>query len=248
MQIAVFADMNRVGALLLVSATLVQAMTVDGACAEELSVPITYTPIVRTPPDSSGRPDPAPSTPSRAAQASAQVQAPPTVRHWYGDQVLRVDGASIILGLVAAKAGNGDSGLMVMAAGWVFGAPVVHAVHRRPGAALASLAMRAGLLLGAYYEGGPRKTTCTTAVGSCADDPHASDSWQTTSTTFSGAIGLLLGGMIASALDSALLSWEEVPSAAMPRASTPMRHCIGIDSAGVFPINAGAGLSLGGHF
>jgi hypothetical protein len=54
--------------------------------------------------------------------------------------------------------------------------------------------------------------------------------------------------MIASAIDSAFLSWEEVPPATMSQAATPVRHRIGIDSAGVFPLHAGAGLSLGGRF
>jgi hypothetical protein len=248
MQIADFAHMNRVGSLLLMSATLVQAIAVFCARAEESSVPITYTPVARTRPDSSGRPGQAPSAPSPTAQVPTQVQPPLTVRHWYGGQVLLVDGASFVLGLGAAKAGNSDSGLTVMAAGWVFGAPVVHAVHHRPGTALASLAMRAGLSLGAYYAGGPCKTTCTTVSGSCKDDPNASDRWQTISTTCNGAMGFLLGSVIASAIDSAFLSWEEVASAAIPQASTSVRHRIGIDSTGVFPLEAGAGLSLGGRF
>jgi len=61
-------------------------------------------------------------------------------------------------------------------------------------------------------------------------------------------MGLLLGSMIASAIDSAFLSWEEVPFAAISQASTPVRYRIGIDSAGVFPLDAGAGLSLAGRF
>jgi hypothetical protein len=54
--------------------------------------------------------------------------------------------------------------------------------------------------------------------------------------------------MIASAIDSAFLSWEEVPSAAVSQSATSVSHRIGIDSAGVYPLDAGAGLSLSGHF
>ena len=230
------------------SATWVQAMSASGARAEESSVSITYTPIERTRPDRSGGPGQAPPAPSLAAQAPIQVQPPATVRQWYGGQVLLADGVSFALGLGVARATNGDGGFKVMAAGWLLGAPAVHAVHHRPGTALASLAMRAGLTLGAYYAGGPCKTTCTTVAGPCESDPNASDHWQTTSTTCNGAIGLLLGSMIASAIDSAFLSWEAAPSAATPPAATPVGHRIGIDSAGVFPLDAGAGLALGGHF
>jgi hypothetical protein len=243
MRIAVFASMNRALELLLLSTTFDQAMPAVPARAEELSVPITYTPIVRTSPDGQ-----APLAPSPVVQAPAQAQPPSTVRQWYGGQVLLADGITFALGLGFAKAGTGDGGLKVMAAGWALGAPVVHAVHRRPGTAVASLAMRAGLTLGAYHAGGPCKTTCTTAAGACEDDPNAADHWQTTSTTCNGAIGLLLGSMIASAIDAAFLSWEAVPSAVMPQAATPVRHRIAIDRAGVFPLSAGAGVSLGGRF
>ena len=231
---------------MLVSATLGQAMSAAARAEESSAAIITYTPTVRTLPD--GRPSQAPPVPLPALQAPTREQPSPAVRQWYGGQVLLVDGASFVLGLGAAKAGNGDAGLTVMAAGWVLGAPVVHAVHHRPGTALASLAMRAALSLGAYYAGGPCKTTCTTVTGSCQDDPNASDHWQTVSTTCNGAIGLLVGSMIASAIDSAFLSWEEVPAAAMSQVATPVRHRIGIDSAGAFPLDAGAGLSLGGRF
>lgn len=173
---------------------------------------------------------------------------PASTPHWYGGQVLLADGASLALGFVLAKTGSSDGALVALAGAWMVGAPIVHAVHRRPGTAVGSLAMRAGLTLGAYYAGGPCKTTCTTAVGSCADDSNASDHWQTTSTICKGAIGALLGGAIASAIDSALLSREEVPAASVPQAATPMHHRITLDSAGVYPLHAGAGLSLGGRF
>jgi len=245
MRIAVLAGMNRSRALLLLSATLAPAMSAAPARAEESSVPIIYTPIVPTRPPGSGQ---APAAPSPAVQAPTQAQPPPAARQWYGSQVLLADGVSFVLGVGVARAGAGDGGLQVAAAGWVLGAPAVHVVHHRPATALASLALRAGLTMGAYYAGGPCKTTCTTAVGPCEDDPNAYDHWQTTSTTCNGSIGLILGSMIASAIDSAFLAWQEAPSAAMSQASTPARHGIGIDRAGVFPLDAGAGLSLGGRF
>lgn len=70
MQIAVFAGMYRVGALWLVSALLGQAMSAAGARAAEASEPIiTYTPMVRTRPDSSERPGQAPLASLTAVQA-----------------------------------------------------------------------------------------------------------------------------------------------------------------------------------
>jgi hypothetical protein len=73
MWIAVFAGMNRVGALLLVSASLGLSMSADGARAEEASEPdVTYTPMVWTRPDGSGGPGQAPPAPS-PAESSALV-------------------------------------------------------------------------------------------------------------------------------------------------------------------------------
>ncbi len=243
MRIAVLRDMNRVRALLLVSVALGQAMLAAPARAEEASVPITYTPIAR--PNSTVQ---ASAAPPPAVQAPPLAQPPAMVSQWYGSQTLLADGISFVLGVGVGRLGNGDGGLKVAAAGWILGGPAVHAIHRRPGTALASLVMRAGLTLLPYYAGGPCKTTCTTAAGSCADDPNASDHWQSQTTTCNGAIGLLLGSMIASAIDSAFLSREEIPAAAISQAAVPPRHHIGIDSAGVFPLNAGAGLALGGRF
>jgi hypothetical protein len=266
--------MHRSELLLLASTTLVQAMVVTGARAAESSgpvgpsagataggtgagdtqttAPVTYTPIVRTQGHSNGRVgEVVPALPSTVEQP-AEVQVPPSARHWYGGQVLIVDGASLAVGFGAAAVGNSDTGLMMMAGGWVLGAPIVHAAHHRAATALASLAMRATFSLVGWYSGGPCRTTCTTAVGSCADDPNASDHWQTTTTTCNGTIGLMLGGILASAIDSTFLSWERIPSSAVvetaPRAASPAHRWLSIDSAGVVPMNAGAGLSLGGSF
>ena len=85
-------------------------------------------------------------------------------------------------------------------------------------------------------------------AGACENDPNASDHWQTQTTTCNGVMGLLLGSMIASAIDSAFLAWEGVPAAAVSQAVSPARRRIGIDSAGVFPLEAGAGFFLGGRF
>ena len=162
-----------------------------------------------------------------------------------------VDAASLTAGLVVAKAGTGEGGFTTMSAGWIVGAPVVHAAHRRPFTALASLALRAGLVLGGYYAGGPCKTTCTTTAGACENDPNASEHWQDIGTTCNGRLAAMVGGMLASGFDSALLSWEDLPSATIgepvPHASA-LRHIISIDSAGVFPTDTGAAFSLGGHF
>jgi hypothetical protein len=203
-------------------------------------VEVTYTPIA-----------PAAVQTSTPVVPSLPATAPTAARQWYGSQVLAADGLTFALGLAVARAASPDSGFLVLGAGWILGAPMVHVAHHRTTTALASLALRAGLLAGGYYAGGPCKTTCTTASGPCAQDPNASDHWQTVTTTCDGRMALLLGSMVASAIDSAFMSFEEVAPTTVAQSSaaaTPSRRGVHIDNAGVFPLEAGAGLTLGGRF
>jgi hypothetical protein len=82
----------------------------------------------------------------------SQVDAPATERVFYGWQNLGMDAAS--LGLFFAGAyydGDGATALgLAGLGGYLFGSPVVHALHGHTGRAAGSLAMRVGVPLALY--------------------------------------------------------------------------------------------------
>jgi len=145
-----------------------------------------------------------------------QVREPSalTERHWYGWQTLASDGASLglmLAGIVTAAehAGLYDDETPVMAnvaatlglAGYAAGAPVMHLVHERPGAAAASLGLRLALpllggALGAQSQTCPPPSTSGDDYGNC------------------GLGGLVLGlsaGVLAAVIiDATALSFERV--------------------------------------
>jgi hypothetical protein len=179
------------------------------------------------------------------------VAAESQSRRWYGYQPLAADTTALAVALWMPGVSRGAAFTTGVAL-WGLGGPIVHAVHRRPGAALVSLAMRAAFpLLGWYASGGGRgcQTTCKTAVGSCADDP-SNNYWHVTSTTCGGsAAAVELGALVASALDSAVVGWETAsPGQAKAESAARSQGGLTLDSAGLSPTQSGAALSLGGHF
>jgi hypothetical protein len=112
---------------------------------------------------------------------------------WYGWQTLAVDGTSLALAIGGGVSrqdlvtGFGVAGLFV-------GAPIVHFAHGRVGAGFASAGLRVGLPIVAAL------------IGFAAEDCHGGD--------FCGlgglAIGVLVGGASAIALDAAVLAREDV--------------------------------------
>lgn len=122
-----------------------------------------------------------PPTPTRKAE-----KADATRDRWYGWQVLVVDGVSLLVATPALPP--------LGVAGYVLGAPIVHAAHGSWGTAAGSVGLRVGLpLLGAFVgsEGLDRGSCRELCVG--------------------GVIGAGAGILTAIALDAAALSWETVP-------------------------------------
>lgn len=176
---------------------------------------------------------------------------PATERRWYGYQTLLADTGALLL-LIGVPSANHNVDDIVGGAVYAGGAPLVHLMHRRPWAALASLGMRSGALLVAVAASrGTDKceTTCKTAVGSCADDPNG-QYWHTTSTSCQNSDALfgVLGIVLVSAIDSILARAPVSPPAESPPPAAPPLRRPTIDSIGLIPSQSGAAISLAGHF
>jgi hypothetical protein len=177
---------------------------------------------------------------------------PTRERRWYGHQVLLADTGALLL-LMGLSSTHQDRAALYGSGGvWAGGAPLVHALHGRPAAAMGSLTIRAGVLLLATVSAtgnGGCETTCKTAVGSCADDPQG-DYWHTTTTSCDnfGALLGVMGILLVSTVDTILArdpvsAQAEASPPAVPHSRRPT-----IDNVGLIPTQSGAALSLAGHF
>jgi len=135
---------------------------------------------------------PAPAVALPAPNAEAEPES-----HWYGGQTLAADGLSV--GLLIAG-GQAESATLAWLGlfGYAFGAPIVHGIHQRSGAAFGSLALR----IGAPVLGGAIGLSSAGDCGGelCALGPMVA--------------GIFIGATAAIVIDSAALAWEEEPEAA----------------------------------
>jgi hypothetical protein len=158
-----------------------------------------YTPSPRTSVSQTPRSAPVP------VAVSTQVE---TRRNWYGWQTLSTDGAAfslLVLGGSLISNDNTESGVVVTdsfvilsAASYVFGAPIVHAAHQNWGTAAASLGLRVGLPLTGIL------------IGSAADRCGANNDSELCGAVGPG-FGALLGISAAIAIDAAALAYEQAP-------------------------------------
>jgi hypothetical protein len=137
------------------------------------------------------------------ASQIARAQAPGTVamdvvetevvEERYGWQIAAVDGASVALAIAMAAAEYDDVAGQVFIGTWSLGAPAVHVAHGNPGRAVVSLGLHVGLpRAGAAI--GAASATCTEGEWFCG--------------LGEAAVGFLLGGITATAVDAGLLAVE----------------------------------------
>lgn len=138
---------------------------------------------------------------------------PSTTPVWYGWQTLAADGASAaLLGTGAAWAGSGSSGngtaapvLLVGGLGGVaLGGPIVHLAHGHPLRALADLGLRVSAVTLGGFVGG-EIVAASTARSGCQNN----DVGCLPQTLGGVALGALVGTVAASAIDAAVLSYDE---------------------------------------
>ena len=120
--------------------------------------------------------------------SGANVAGPSARR--YGWQILAVDAGSVVIGLATMR---GE----VLVGGWLFGAPVVHALHRNTGGFFASFALHAVLpLAGAVV--GSQMESCGSGSGEYCG--------------LGGAVtGALVGMIAATTIDARVLAKERPP-------------------------------------
>ena len=162
--------------------------------------------------------------------------APPERLSWYGYQTFSADATAIALLFVAAEK-EWDPGAVGGVGLYLLGAPTVHAVHRRPGAVVGSLALRIFLpFLGSAL--GAASADCRVQV---VNDENCD---------FGGKVmGFVFGAAAAVVIDSAAIAWERKAPGGVERpatraASSPTASL----SLAPVPIRDGAGLLFSGRF
>jgi hypothetical protein len=165
---------------------------------------------------------------AHAEEPSPSPSPPPPTTQWYGWQTLTVDGAS----LLTAPLGVGIGGL-------VLGGPIVHLVHERPLAALASLGLRTVLPVVGGYIGRNAAGNCTKErepgdiLGPCF--MHGLDEL---------VVGALIGVSIAVAVDASALAYAPATPAERP-SDKPRVTSV---APSIDPVTRSASLGLGGTF
>jgi hypothetical protein len=143
-----------------------------------------------------------------AVRENRDEAQPNLTRHWYGWQTFSVDGVAAGF-LVGAVAANGNTALYgCSAVSFVSGAPIVHLAHGQWGMALGSagtriLAPLLGAVIGSQFDG-------TTHATSSGQSDGSSAKWTTT--------GVVIGGLVASAIDGLLLAYDAKPAPSSERA------------------------------
>jgi hypothetical protein len=174
-----------------------------------------------------------------AADDEAPLAAPPPPPHasWYGYETIAADATAGALTALSFQTNSGPASWGAIGV-YVLGAPIVHAAHGRPLAALGSLGLRIGLPLLASAVGAAT-ADCSSGRVVNDDDCHFGPS-------IAGlAVGIVLGAII----DSAAIAWDP-PSSPPPYRPAPGTEpwSIRLLAPSAVPLRGGAALTLGGLF
>jgi hypothetical protein len=145
---------------------------------------------------------------------SPATPAPKTQARWYGWQILASDAVFASLSIVTvatSQGGNVDAEVGLVGLGYLLDGPIIHAIHRRYVASALSVGARLALpLIGAGI--GAAAARCPPDIPSAQDDYYPPDPcWAPLAFA---ATGFLTGMIVASIVDSAAFSWEQVPGTA----------------------------------
>jgi len=177
-----------------------------------------------------------PSLPERwpeAASPATPPPPPPAATRWYGWQTLLADAWAVTLTIVLSASVDQHDDTAVIGAvvvgtsAFVLGAPIVHAAHGNRANAAWSLVLRVGLMgLGAGIGAASGEAECG---GYQYDHEGCSVGY--------AAAGVLLGALMATIVDAAVLGRESIADRAG-----------GATSVGFMPLRGGGGLSLAARF
>src|SRR6478735_10607874 len=174
--------------------------------------------------------------PAESMAAEPDVRGANEARRWYGWQIFTADltAGALFLGAVADDHNSALFGLSGFSFG--LGGPTIHAAHGRWDVALGSLGLRVlGPGVGAV-------------IGVQADTPRAvSDSGGENTAGRWALTGVAIGGLVASALDGLLLSYDTPPSS--PNAGRARNQLLRMESLPqLLVLQQGLGLGYSGQF
>lgn len=155
---------------------------------------------------------------------------------WYGYQTASADATAGALTALSFQTNSGAASWAAIGV-YLLGAPLVHAAHQRPLAALGSLGLRIGVpLLAAAV--GAATADCTNRVvndENCEFGPSI--------------VGLGVGIVVAAIIDSAAIAWDP-PSSPGPYRPAPVTEpwSIRLLAPSAVPLRGGAGVAFGGLF
>ncbi|MEI9953082.1 MAG: hypothetical protein WDO74_29900 [Pseudomonadota bacterium] len=158
---------------------------------------------------------------------------PQAARRWYGWQTFAADGVAGTVFLAAVADDHNTTLFALSGLSFGLGAPVIHLSHGNWQVALGSLGLRvAGPFVGAL-------------IGSQSDIRVSEDATSTDRSSKWGVAGAAIGGLVASAIDGLLLSYDTRVSSPAP----PHNQLLRADS---FPqlvvLRQGVGLEYSGQF
>jgi hypothetical protein len=131
---------------------------------------------------------------------------------WYGWQTLASDaaaGAVIALGMAIEDHDTQNETIAIVTLGvatYAFGAPIVHALHRRPGIAVADFGLRVGAPVVAGLVG------VAVANAGCPEPRYPDEGTQFDCEMGGAALGVIVGVGSAIAIDSAVFARETKPA------------------------------------
>lgn len=138
---------------------------------------------------------------------STSAPAAPPARRWYGWQTFAADGAASVLFLTAVADDHNTTLFALSGLTFGLGAPAIHVAHGNWEVALGSLGLRfAGPFIGIM-------------IGSQSDIRSSEDATSSDSSSKWAIAGAAIGGLVASAIDGLLLSYD---TRALP--ATPPRN------------------------
>ncbi len=178
-------------------------------------------------------PDVCPAAPAAEEPPATAANPAHGARRWYGWQTFAADGVAGTVFLAAVADDHNSTLFALSGLSFGLGAPAIHLSHGNWQVALGSLGLRvAGPFVGAL-------------IGSQSDIRVSEDATSTDRSSKWGVAGAAIGGLVASAIDGLLLSYDTRVSSPAP----PHNQLLRADS---FPqlvvLRQGVGLEYSGQF
>lgn len=177
------------------------------------------------------RTTPTPHTAQAPTPTSAPSPSEPRMRtEWYGWQTLTLDGATLVGAIGGSLAAKSAVPSLVAGGFFIISGSIVHGLHGRGPAALASFGLRAGLPAAGTLIGGLIGFLATVGESNSAVGSGVFGG------LFGGALGCGVGVITASTLDAVLLGHETVPDTETKTTSFRLSPTVGFTRSGA---NAG---------